>query len=161
MSEYDPYRAPVADLGGVRSDSAVGNAAVPSEVVELLRQTKPWVTFLAVLGFIATGLMVLGGLIITAAGGLGGQKGSFPAALGLLYVGLGIFYVFPSLFLLRYGNAIRELTVGGGVPALTEAIKQQKSFWRLVGIMTVVMMCIYALVLVGMVIFGVATAMKH
>jgi hypothetical protein len=161
MSEYDPYRAPVADLGGVRSDSAAGNAAVPSEVIELLRQTKPWVTFLAVLGFIATGLMVLGGLFMTVAGGVAGQKGTFPGALGLLYLAFGIIYVFPSLFLMRYGNAIRQLTTGGGVPALTEAIKQQKSFWRLVGIMTVVVMCLYAVALVGMVIFGVATAMKH
>jgi hypothetical protein len=165
MSEYDPFRAPVADLAASRTapvGSAPESAAVPSEIVELLNQTRPWVTFLAVLGFISTGLMVLVGLTVAASMAMTPKPG-LPAAIGLVYVGLGLFYLFPSLLLLRYGGAIRRLTGGpaAGMEALTEAIRRQKSFWRFMGICAVVMLGIYGLFLVGAFTYGVIKAMHH
>src|SRR3954464_1086136 len=148
MSEYDPFRAPVADLAASRTSAVAGATeagAVPSQIMELLEQTKPWVTFLAVLGFISTGLMMLVGVAIAATMALQPKQG-LPAAVGLVYVGLGLFYVFPSLLLLRFGGAIRRLTLGGpagGMEALTDVIRRQKSFWRFIGIFTLVMMGVY------------------
>jgi hypothetical protein len=166
MSEYDPFRAPVADLAANRSTPVAGAGepgAVPSEIVELLGQTKPWVTFLAVLGFVSTGLMVMVGLLLAVTMAMQPKQG-LPAAVGLVYVGIGVFYVFPSLLLLRFGTAIRRLMMSapaGGIEALTDVVRRQKSFWRFMGICALVMMGIYGLFLVGAFVYGIIKALHH
>jgi len=158
MSEIDPYAAPTSDLDPYRSSASNGgdDARAAPHLVELLRQTKPWVTFLAIVGFVFAGLMVLLGLLMMVFGAAKPTK--FPWPFGLVYLLLALLYIFPSLFLLRYGAAIRRLLDGNGMNALTDALREQKSFWRLVGIMTAVVLCIYALGLVGAFIFGLARA---
>jgi hypothetical protein len=158
MNEFDPYQPPVSDLGRGAGMSAAGReGTVPPAVVELLRQTKPWVTFLAIMGFIGAGLIGLAGLAVMAFGAAMGPKG-LPWPFGLVYILLAVFDIFPSLFLFRYGASIRRLLEGGGVDALTDAIARQKSFWRLVGITTVVILGIYGLVIVGGIVVGVIAA---
>jgi hypothetical protein len=153
MSHYDPFRAPVAELGGPRAAStAEANAIVPSEIVELMRQTRPWVLFLAILGFIFSGLFCIGGVAFAVySGRIGGKEGrTFPVAAGLVYFALGFIQIFPSLFMMRFSGAVSRLNAGVGMPALTDAIRHQKSFWRLVGIGTLAIMVIYVLVLAAL-----------
>jgi hypothetical protein len=158
MSDYDPYRAPVAELGGTRPSDTAGS--VPPEIVDLMRQTKPWVTFMAIVGFIGVVFIFIAGLAIALFGKSMG-KGGLPPAAGAIYWALGGLYIFPSLYLFRYGTAIRRVLDGAGMPALTEALGRQKSFWRFVGISMAVVMVIYALALVGMVGFGMLGGFKH
>jgi hypothetical protein len=60
-----PFPPPQADRQYVPPGASF-QAAVPSEVVEALRQTKPWARLLAVLGFIGIGLMILASLAMLA-----------------------------------------------------------------------------------------------
>jgi len=152
MSDLNPYRPPLSHDGG--------DTPVPPTIVQLLRQTRPWVTFLAILGFIGAGLMCLGGFAVMAIGSLG-PKG-LPWPIGFVYILMAGLYIFPSLFLFRYGVAIRELLDRDGMNALTEAIARQKSFWRLVGIATLVILCLYVLLFFGAIAFGMfAAAARH
>ena len=73
---------------------------------------------------------------------------------------LGVLYFFPSYFLVRYGSAIRRLVVGGGMPALSDALTRQKSFWRLSGIMALVLMSVYAVGIIVAIVVGVSGVMK-
>jgi hypothetical protein len=138
----NPYQPPHASLD--RAVVAPTAFEVPHEVLEPLQQTKPWVTFLAILGFIGTGLIVVVGLGIFAMGGQGQLKGW----MGGLYILLGVFYLMPSLLLFRYGSSIGRLTVTRESRDLTDALTRQKSFWRLCGIATLVIMCLYAVAIV-------------
>jgi hypothetical protein len=149
MSDVNPFQPPRAADDSARP---VPQAGVPQAIVDLLAQTRPWVTFLAVLGFVVCGFLGLAGIV----GSIGGAfvKPRF-ALVGVVYVLLAVFYLFPSLFLMRYSRAIRKLTQGGGEPALVEAMERQKSFWRLIGIAALVMLCLYLLVLIG----GIGAAM--
>jgi hypothetical protein len=166
MSEYDPFRAPIADLAADRpfANAVPGDAgAVPGPILELLKQTRPWVTFLAIVGLVGTGIMVLVGLLVAVAMAIT-PKAGMPPALGLVYVGLGAFYIVPSVLLLRFGTAIRRLLVGGpagGMEALTDVMRRQKSLWRFMGIFTLVMLGIYGLFLVGAFIYGMLKALHH
>jgi len=151
---FNPYSPPTGgadNFGQMPATDPTG--AITPAVMESLSGTRPWVIFLAILGFILAGLMVLGGLGIMVAGGLSDQ---LPGALGLVYIFLALFYLFPSLFLIRYGSAIGTLTSGGGVPALEQALAHQRSFWRLVGIMTALLMGLYALIIVIVVVVSIA-----
>jgi hypothetical protein len=143
MPQQNPYLPPTANV----NDPAAGrsdNAEIPPALVEAMRQTKPWVRFFGVVGFIGCGLMVLAGLFMLALGG----SSKMPGWIGLVYLPFGLLYFFPSLYLYRYGVSIEAFLRRTSVETLGEALAQQKSFWRFVGILTATILIIYAAVLV-------------
>jgi len=144
----NPYAPPRADLQGIRP-GATFQAAVPSEVVETLRQTKPWARLLAVLGFIGIGFMVLASLAMLAFES--SMKIGLPRGFG---VGMMVVYLFmagiqlpAALFLNRYASRIGDLLDSQAPSDLQEALVAQKSFWRYIGILTLIVMCIYVLII--------------
>jgi hypothetical protein len=65
-----------------------------------------------------------------------------------------LIYVPGIVHLWRYQAGIRRIQEGGGLPALEDALTSQKSFWRYVGILAVVVMSCYAAIFVVMVVAG-------
>jgi len=138
-------------------------------MVELLQATRPWVLFCSVLGFIGTGFMVLAALAMVGVSAFAGVVGSGDNKIGgmelamfggmaVLYIVLAVPYFFGSLFLLRYSTAIGRLGTDGDSHAMEDALLNQKSFWKLVGIMMITMFALYGVVLVGAVVAGVFAA---
>ncbi|HSN17072.1 MAG TPA: hypothetical protein VLV87_02585 [Gammaproteobacteria bacterium] len=121
---------------------------VSDRALTQLNATRPWVKFLAILGFIFTALMILVGLMFILVGtsipGEAGMPGSFGRIFGIVYLILAFLYLFPCLYLIRYARAI-EAIPGTGQAAFEEALKNQKSFWKFVGILTIVMLGLYVL----------------
>jgi hypothetical protein len=150
MSEFEskdiddnPYRSPFESGYTPILPDEVGQCVTPT-VLDMLRQTQPWVRFLSVLGFISSGLMVLigvGGAVAMMSRGIG--------FIFLIYVPMALLYFVPSLFLFRYASRIAELRVIRGVKQLEDALAAQKSFWKFVGIAAMVVIAIYLLMLVG------------
>jgi hypothetical protein len=124
--------------------------------VEALRQTRPWVLFLAILGFIGSGLMILGGLCSGIA--LARLAGPGGVIMMILYVGLGVVYLMPAVFLFRYGSRIGDYLRNRSETSLNAALNSQMSFWRLVGIMTIVMILLYIGLIVLMTVASVNLA---
>jgi hypothetical protein len=138
-------------------------AANDADAVSLLVQTRPWVRLIAVVIFIALGFVVLGtALLFMASGqlpGIGRREATMAAAM---MVGIAALYVAPAIFLWRYAGSIDRLQRGGGPPALTAALSQQKSFWKYMGILLVVMLGLYGLVIAGGMMTGLlGTLLKH
>ena len=139
---------------------------VSDEMLDALNATRPWVKFLAILGFVFTGLSVLFGL--AALIGLYGRflKPGLPAfvgpASGVFYLVMALFlYLIPSIYLYRYAKVIAGLPASAG-EAFENALRLQKSFWKYVGIFTVILLILYALVIVGfMVAVMYAGAFHH
>lgn len=155
MSTFEssnPYQSP-PDAGTYE------NIGVSSSVLESLRQTRPYVLFLGILGFIGTGLILLVAIFIVGAGAAGGGGGGpFPGAsgviVGIMYLLMGLLYIPPSLYLVRYAGRIKTLLAAPSTSALEEALTAQKSFWKFVGIFMIVIMAFYLLAIV----FGVGAA---
>lgn len=152
-SVQDIYSAPKSQLlpGGA------GSGQVSLEAIEALRQTRPWVLFLAVLGALWAGFMLLGGIMALLAGVVGtasmassssgssggaGIPSSFPAAVmigvAIMYLVFGGLYLFPVIKLFKYAGAIGALTRSGASADLENALRQQKGFWKFLGIMAIV-----------------------
>jgi len=131
-------------------------------MVAHLRGTKPWARLVSIVGFVGSGLALLAGLTLPFVGALsrelGGAVGGI--AMGLLYLLVGCLYFFPSLFLFRYADAIGRLLLNGDSGSMELALAHKRSFWRLVGIATLIMVCLYALALVGIVLVAVVAALK-
>ena len=119
-----------------------------------LQRTQPWVRFLSIMGFVAAGLMIVAGLV---GGGVGAASGS-PEMIVLLFLYplMGVLYIYPSLCLLRFANSIRTFQHAPTAQNLEAALDAQRSFWKFVGIITIVSICATILMFVLAIVLGVA-----
>lgn len=158
----NPYQAPNADPYRQASpvDATVGFS---HNLVESLRQTRPWVLFLSIMGCLVVALMMLGGAAML----VGGLSGLIPAdegsanmfvGVGVLYIVMGIVYVPPLLFLFRYAGHIKKFVTAPTSPAIESAMAAQKSFWKSVGILFLIMMILQVVFVIGAMAFGFANA---
>jgi hypothetical protein len=137
MAQDNPYAAPVSDAGRRDERGLDEDRLVTPEIREALEQTRPWVVFMAVLGFIGTGALVLMAVGVFAFGTFVGAGYGAAGFVACLYVGVAGVYLLCALNLWRYGASIALLGQGYGVHALTEALRQQKAFWRIAGLATI------------------------
>jgi Family of unknown function (DUF5362) len=157
MTEY-PVEPPLATGPG---SGEAGTATLTPQARLYLDQTRPWVRFMSTVTFLSAGLMALLAfvmLVLGMAGGLaGGDRGlgALGGAIGggliaLLYLSLACVYIAPGLFLSRYASAIKRLQTNCSAAVLEDAIKHQKSFWRFIGILTIIG------IVVGVIVMGLA-----
>jgi hypothetical protein len=157
----NPYSPPGVPLGSYPAADVNYGAATAAEVsettVELLRQTRPWVMLLSIFAFVGSGLMAVVGLCLGAwAMFAQGAKGQ--AAIGLIYVPLALFYIYPGIKLWGYSSAIARLMASRSIADLEDALGQQKSFWKFSGIASVVVLGLYAIAFVVLIAVGALAA---
>jgi len=130
--------------------------AVTAAMVQSLVETRPWVYFLAVLGFVVAGFMVLAAIVAFAvvafAQSFSSDFGAGGVVIGAMYAVFYIviagLYLWVSYYLYRYATAIRELKTTNSSASMERALNSQRSFWRLVGIMTAIYMGFLVLAIV-------------
>jgi uncharacterized protein DUF5362 len=132
--------------------SGLASVSVP------LQRTQPWVRFLAIMGFIGAGFMVLVGLTAGVAGAATGRVETI--GLMVVYPIMAVLYVFPSLFLLRYADRIRSFVASGREQDLVGALDAQRSFWKFAGILTIASIVFGILIGVFGVLAGVILGMR-
>ncbi|MDC0156637.1 hypothetical protein OAK38_02610 [Verrucomicrobia bacterium] len=135
-----PATHPSSPQRVTRNVSAQGGQEVSSLVIEKLAGTQGWVRFFSVLGFIVFGLMML-----VAVGAL--FLGSTGAFVSLVYIVMGALYFFPTLKLSQYASRIARLRVTKSELDLSAALEAQRSFWAFVGIVTLVVLCLYLVII--------------
>lgn len=135
---------------------------VSDAMLNALRRTRPWVTFLSILGFIFAAFCLLGGLWMFMAFGLFRAlpvKQPMPPIFGpTLFFGVGaleivmavFMYLLPCVILFRYGSAIGRIVPGNEQAMVEEALGRQKSFWKYMGILMIVLIILYVVMLISM-----------
>ena len=158
-SVYSPPRSVV-------SSSFHQAGQVPPGSIQALKETRPWVLFLASLGIIGTGLMLLaalgmllaGGAVSRSAGMPAGMSAGLMAGLALGYLILALIYIYPIVKLFKYSGAIKRLSYSGSAADLDEALRQQKSFWKFMGIAALVLMVLYFVAIIVVIAGGFSAA---
>jgi len=144
-----------------------------------LHTAARWANFLAILGFIVTGLIALGALFWLAFGstiattmsqmpqnqvGAGmpslysGLVGAMGSAVGIIYLLIAAFYFFYSFYLYRFATSSKRAVLFNSVTDITKGFENLKSFFKLWGIITIVAISLGILIFVGAMIFAVAAA---
>ncbi len=151
----------------VSSDPLPAGIALTAVAQRHLSQTGPWIRFFSILLFIFSGLTLLVGMglilmgfagILSPGSSVGGKllpSGLGVALLGPIYGLIAILgYLVPGLLLFRYASGIKALRSSLSAQTLEDALKHQKSFWRYLGILTVIMLVIGILVFIASFLFA-------
>lgn len=108
--------------------------------------------------------MVLAALAMMLAGATIFKSVDSPAAmgagLGVIYLVFAVIYIFPALRLWKYASSIAALLATGSVANLEDALNQQRSFWKFIGILMLTVLVIYLLFFIGLLVVGGFAAMK-
>jgi len=109
-----------------------------------LRATRPWTRLLSILGFIFVAVSILSGLALIFGRRFLPAAAETPPLLltGTINIAASIFYLIPSIWLFKYSSAISRFLGGGGAIELGNALTYQKSFWKFVGIITLIVIII-------------------
>lgn len=129
-----------------------------------LKEIAKWTKFLSILGFIGIAFMVVASFFMgTAMASMPNMdlptthvlKWMVPA----IYIIIAIVYVFPIYYLYKFSVNTRSALDRGDTDSLTEAFRYLKSHYKFIGVMVIIMMCIYAVAIVGGIIIGIASMM--
>lgn len=135
--------------------------------VDSLRESAKWTMFLSIVGFIFIGLMLIGGAIMTVTvaaipdePSFGGMNpfGAVKNFIGVIYLVMAAIYFFPVLYLYKYSKGVKEAVNFNNSEVLAEALQNLKSHYKFIGILTIVLLCLYALAFIGIIIFAASMA---
>jgi Family of unknown function (DUF5362) len=168
----DPYASPTSSAVSMNYSS---NVVVADEVMAELAATKPWVRFMSVMLWIGAGFLVLIGLVMLLGGGamwtsVNGVKTTtslnapnmmgFMVGMAIFYVLLAFLYIYPAMKLWKYASRIGDLLAAPSSMGLAAALKEQKSFWKFLGIMVIAIFVLYFVIIIAAVAFGGFAAMQ-
>jgi len=141
---------------------------ITSESRMYLAETAKWAKFLAIVGFVFLGIMVLFGLFFsTIMGGMMAGFGDEASAgainamggfMGIMYVVIALIYFFPCYYLLKFANQTKAALANNDTHTLTDAFKNHKSVYKFMGIFMIIILGFYALGFLVAIVGGAATA---
>ncbi len=124
------------------------------EAVAHLGKIRKWTMFFSILGFIALGILAIVGIAMIFIMPMLGQEGAMGPLSGIflviIYIIIAAIYFFPILYLYRFSVHVKSSLANSDANDLSVALKNLKDHYTFLGILTVVILAIYAIVLVVM-----------
>ena len=125
---------------------------IEQETLKHLNTTRKWAMFLAIIGFIILGLIVIIGLIagtFLTAFNSGGKDLGIPESLMFVPILLlAVIYFFPVLFLFRFSKHTSHAVHTLDKLEFHKAIKNLKSCFVYIGVLIIIILSLYIVVLV-------------
>ena len=130
-----------------------------------LLETAKWSKFFAILGFILCVLMIIFALFVgTIMGGL--MAAANPAAanvysgasgifISVFYIALALVYMIPQYYRFKFANEAKLAINSDDDDLLESALGNQKSYYKFMGIFTIIFIALYA-VLIVVALIGIA-----
>lgn len=136
----------------MESTIEIRQVEVGQETLDNLNITRKWSMFLAILGFISVGMMILAGVTIIVLLPLFDdvtQFGAFEMAIimGVMIL-FSVIYFFPILYLYRFSVHTKNAVQNYSSAELAAAMKNLKSCFVYLGVMAVVIISLYILMIV-------------
>lgn len=127
------------------------NSSEKLEVTDFIKldlvEGAKWAKFLAIVGFVSIGLMLVGGLFVGSSmsalsGATGAMSGALLVALYFLIAGL---YFYPVYALYKFAKNIKLAIEHNNNNAFATGIRYLKGMFKYMGIITVIFLSLYAL----------------
>jgi len=125
---------------------------IDKDTLAHLNAARKWAMFLAIMGFIFLGLMVIIGLLAGTflSAFSTGEKGlGIPESLMFIpIVVLGAIYFFPVLFLFRFSKHASHAVSTMNKAELHKAVRNLKAYFAYIGVLIIIMLTLYIVILV-------------
>lgn len=142
-------------------ESTVFELGVDETAKAYLLQTARWTKFMAIMGFVGTGLMILVAAIIAMNAqdfnrGFSSRAGtSFEAnynigyRIGTMigYLALILLYLYPIICLFKFSRSIKTALLNNNTQQFNAAMKHQRNMWRFMGILMIVLIGLYGVII--------------
>jgi membrane-anchored glycerophosphoryl diester phosphodiesterase (GDPDase) len=121
-----------------------------------LNETRKWTFFLAIIGFVFIGLIIILGFSMgTIMQELGDDAIPFPGFfMGFIYLVMAALYFFPIYYLFKFSTNMKNALLHNIDENLDDAFKNLKSHYKFMGIFTIVIFSIYLIMGLGFALVG-------
>lgn len=127
-----------------------------------LGEAAKWAKFLAIIGFVFCGLMIVmalfaGSIMGTMMTSMGGSSASMFGSgfITVIYLLLTAIYFFPCLYLYRFASQMQTALHNNEQGRLQASFKNLKACFRFMGILFIVLICMYVLMIMGVMVAGI------
>ncbi len=134
---------------------------VPKEIPQLtdvsvsfILKAAKWGKFLAILGFIVNGLMLIAGIIMGFVLNILPDEmiplnlPFSPGVLSAIYVLIAVIYIIPVIFLNNFCNQAIKAVQLSSTESMSSSLKNLKNLFVFAGISTIVVLTLYTLMLI-------------
>jgi hypothetical protein len=132
------------------------------QAVYFLADTRKWARFMAIIGYILIGFLVLGAIVMAAIfDSLTATIPNYPVSgtfLAVLYIAMALIYFFPVYYLDKFSVKMKYALNSGEESQLTESFQWLRAHYRFIGILTIVLLALYALAFIVGIFAGVVGA---
>jgi hypothetical protein len=134
------------------------------EALSNLYEMRKWTNFLAIMGFIFIGFMILIGFAIKSfLATMGPDIPQLPYSstlIGFIYLMIGLLYFFPVLYLYKFSSWTKSALANNNSSDLNEAFKNLKLHYRFIGILTIITLVLYGVMFIAGIVIGFASAVS-
>lgn len=140
---------------GSPSESAnpIESGVLSAAMISNLKGAYPWIRFIGIIGFICSGLYVLGAIAMIAKGAFFASvfNNAFGSATttvlsgelvgglyGFFFIVSGALLFLPAFFTFRFGSKLRSYFLTYNNTDLEIALKSNWSLWKFMGILTII-----------------------
>lgn len=126
-----------------------------TESVSYILKAAKWSKFLAILGFIISGLLIVGGILMSfVLNSLTEELVPLnmpisPKILSFFYIILAGIYLIPVIFLNSFSNNAIKAVNRPSTENMTVSLKNLKNLFVFVGISTIVLLAFYTIILIA------------
>ena len=130
-----------------------GKIELEPKTLNYLNTTRKWSMFLAILGFITLGLLLILGLAtgtFLSVFNSGDTGKEVPAELIIILILIsGVIYFFPVFFLFQFSKHMANAVHTLDKRKMNKAFKNLKSFFVYLGIVVIIILILYLFILAG------------
>lgn len=134
----------------------VSGLKISDDAKTFILETARWAKFLAIVGFVFLGLMLIAAFPMMVLGAALPGMATSGAGAGLLYLLMVVLYFFPTYYLYSFSNKVKVGLMNSNQTELDAGFENLKSTFKFMGILMIIVLGIYALALVFALIAGVA-----
>lgn len=120
-----------------------------------LSEASKWAKFLAIVGMIFLGLMVVTGIVLATSvsrdlSRLDSPQDSYPlsmfgSSVAIVYIIFAVVGFLPALFLLRFANKTKTALASDNQEALNLAFQNLKAYLRYIGIVVIIWLALFVI----------------
>lgn len=123
------------------------------ESLNYLNTTRKWTMFLAILGFIGIGILIIIGLfagVFLSAFKTSVASSGFPEwIIFIVILIMAVIYFFPVLFLFRFSKHTANAVNSLDKEEMKKALKNLKSYYLYIGVLVIIVLAFYVIALVA------------